>query len=29
MHTILKEGTGGFFINEITPTISYIDIFEI
>ncbi len=29
MHTILTEGTGGLFINEITPTISYIDIFEI
>lgn len=29
MYTILKEGTGGLFINEITPTISYIAIFEI
>lgn len=29
MHTISKEGTGGLFINEITPTISYIAIFEI
>lgn len=29
MHTILKEVTGGLFINEITPTISYIAIFEI
>ena len=29
MHTILKEGTGGLFINEITPTISYLAIFKI
>ena len=29
MHTILKEGTGGLFINEIALTISYISIFEI
>lgn len=29
MHTILKEGTGGLFINEIAPTISDIAIFEI